>query len=96
VPGTGEVARFPAETLGTHKDGNTEHYVTSTGVVVVVVECCGDSFGMPGGLRAVTDSVTRAMPSISFPALELSLFRAGASQPADLHPVFYTLCLGGQ
>jgi hypothetical protein len=25
VPGTGEVARFPAETLGTHKDGNTEH-----------------------------------------------------------------------
>jgi hypothetical protein len=31
VPGTGEVARFPAETLGTHKDGNTEHTVTSTG-----------------------------------------------------------------
>jgi hypothetical protein len=31
VPGTGEVARFPAETLGTHKDGNTEHNVTSTG-----------------------------------------------------------------
>jgi hypothetical protein len=27
VPGTGEVARFPAETLGTHKDGNTEHNV---------------------------------------------------------------------
>jgi hypothetical protein len=25
VPGTGEVARFPAETLGTHKDGNTEY-----------------------------------------------------------------------
>jgi hypothetical protein len=24
VPGTGEVARFPVETLGTHKDGNTE------------------------------------------------------------------------
>jgi hypothetical protein len=24
VPGTGEVARFPAETLETHKDGNTE------------------------------------------------------------------------
>jgi hypothetical protein len=23
VPGTGEVARFPVETLGTHKDGNT-------------------------------------------------------------------------
>jgi hypothetical protein len=31
VPGTGEVARFPAETLGTHKDGNTEDNVTSTG-----------------------------------------------------------------
>jgi hypothetical protein len=32
VPGTGEVARFPVETLGTHKkDGNTEHNVTSTG-----------------------------------------------------------------
>jgi hypothetical protein len=31
VPGTGEVARFPAETLGTHKDENTEHNVTSTG-----------------------------------------------------------------
>jgi hypothetical protein len=31
VPGTGEVARFPAVTLGTHKDGNTEHNVTSTG-----------------------------------------------------------------
>ena len=31
VPGTGEVARFPAETLGTHKDGNTEYNVTSTG-----------------------------------------------------------------
>jgi hypothetical protein len=31
VPGTGEVASFPAETLGTHKDGNTEHNVTSTG-----------------------------------------------------------------
>jgi hypothetical protein len=31
VPGTGEVARFPAETLGTHKDGNTEHNVTSNG-----------------------------------------------------------------
>jgi hypothetical protein len=31
VPGTGEVARFPAETLGTHKGGNTEHNVTSTG-----------------------------------------------------------------
>jgi hypothetical protein len=31
VPGTGEVARFPAETLGTHKDGSTEHNVTSTG-----------------------------------------------------------------
>jgi hypothetical protein len=30
VPGTGEVARFPAETLGTHKDGNTEYNVTST------------------------------------------------------------------
>jgi hypothetical protein len=30
VPGTGEVARFPAETLGTHKDGNTDN-VTSTG-----------------------------------------------------------------
>jgi hypothetical protein len=28
VPGTGEVARFPAETLGTHKDGNTEYSVT--------------------------------------------------------------------
>jgi hypothetical protein len=25
VPGTGEVARFPAETLGTHKDGNTAY-----------------------------------------------------------------------
>jgi hypothetical protein len=25
VPGTGEVAKFPAETLGTHKDGNTAH-----------------------------------------------------------------------
>jgi hypothetical protein len=24
VPVTGEVARFPAETLGTHKDGNTD------------------------------------------------------------------------
>jgi hypothetical protein len=24
VPGTGEAARFPAETLGTHTDGNTE------------------------------------------------------------------------
>jgi hypothetical protein len=31
VPGTGEVARFPAETLGTHKDGNTEYNVTSNG-----------------------------------------------------------------
>jgi hypothetical protein len=31
VPGTGEVARFPAETLGTHKDGNTEYNVSSTG-----------------------------------------------------------------
>jgi hypothetical protein len=31
VPGTGEVARFPVETLGTHKDGNTEHNATSTG-----------------------------------------------------------------
>jgi hypothetical protein len=31
VPGTGEVARFPAKTLGTHKDGNTEDNVTSTG-----------------------------------------------------------------
>jgi hypothetical protein len=31
VPGTGEAARFPAETLGTHKDGNTEYNVTSTG-----------------------------------------------------------------
>jgi hypothetical protein len=31
VPGTGEVARFPVETLGTHKDGNTEHNVTSNG-----------------------------------------------------------------
>jgi hypothetical protein len=31
VPGTGEVARYPAETVGTHKDGNTEHNVTSTG-----------------------------------------------------------------
>jgi hypothetical protein len=31
VPGTVEVARFPVETLGTHKDGNTEHNVTSTG-----------------------------------------------------------------
>jgi hypothetical protein len=31
VPGTGDVARFPVETLGTHKDGNTEHNVTSTG-----------------------------------------------------------------
>jgi hypothetical protein len=31
VPGTGEVARFPVETLGTHKDGNTEHSATSTG-----------------------------------------------------------------
>jgi hypothetical protein len=25
VPGTGEVARFPAETLGTHKDGMAMH-----------------------------------------------------------------------
>jgi hypothetical protein len=25
VPGTGEVARFPAETLEAHNDGNTEH-----------------------------------------------------------------------
>jgi hypothetical protein len=31
VPGTGEAAKFPAETLGTHKDGNTEHKATSTG-----------------------------------------------------------------
>jgi hypothetical protein len=31
VPETGEVARFPAETLGTHIDGNTEYNVTSTG-----------------------------------------------------------------
>jgi hypothetical protein len=31
VPVTGEAARFPAETLGTHKDGNTEYNVTSTG-----------------------------------------------------------------
>jgi hypothetical protein len=31
VPGTGEVARFPVETLGTHKDGNIEHNATSTG-----------------------------------------------------------------
>jgi hypothetical protein len=30
VPGTGEAARFPAETLGTHKDGNTGYNVTSS------------------------------------------------------------------
>jgi hypothetical protein len=36
VPGTGEVARFPAETLGTHKDGNTEH----TAGVCAVAEGC--------------------------------------------------------
>jgi hypothetical protein len=35
VPGTGEVARFPAETLGTHKDGNTEHNVGP----VIVTQC---------------------------------------------------------
>jgi hypothetical protein len=37
VPGTGEVARFPVETLGTHKDGNTEHNVTSTARLCVLV-----------------------------------------------------------
>jgi hypothetical protein len=31
VPGTGEVARFPVDTLGTLTDGNTEHNVTSNG-----------------------------------------------------------------
>jgi hypothetical protein len=31
VPRTGEVARFPVETLGTHNNGNTEHNATSTG-----------------------------------------------------------------
>jgi hypothetical protein len=40
VPGTGEVARFPAETLGTHKDGNTEYSVTSTGSPTVTPPEC--------------------------------------------------------
>jgi hypothetical protein len=35
VPGTGEVARFPAETLGTHKEGGVQ------GECVIVCVCGG-------------------------------------------------------
>jgi hypothetical protein len=64
VPGTGEVARFPAETLGTHKDGNTEYNVTSTCQLLsvdskhcrlsnAVIGCCSCScYGCPGPMIA--------------------------------------------
>jgi hypothetical protein len=56
VPGTGEVARFPAETLGTHKDGNTEY-----NVLLSVFTFRSDSNKMVTNLAEVTSPAVTAM-----------------------------------
>jgi hypothetical protein len=58
VPGTGEAARFPVETLGTHKDGNAEHNVKSGPDVLSYV-------GTASALFCFTEAVSWFWPVVT-------------------------------